>query len=444
MNRRPRLMLALVLALLIGACTEGTGGTPGGSSSPTLVPVSPEVVSPAPDGPRSAAAALRRLCTIPEPDLEGDSPVPEEGPTPPAIAATMRQLEQIRGFGFTEPVVAEPVTQREIAQGYLEYFEATFPEDYYERKSEAWRTIGVLPGDRGILESLEEYVTSEVIGYYDTLTGELVFIGTEDPSPLERVTLAHELTHAIDDQRFGLETLDVLGATCSDEESEAATAVVEGNATFFMLRWATTFLTAEEQVELASEAAGQAPPPSDVPPFIDALQAWSYTEGLSFITAIELRGGVDAIDEAFLDLPVSTEQIIHPERYPNDVPTPLDIADLGPDLGPGWEDLDVQAVGESWLSLALALRGDRGEAAEAAAGWDGGLYRAWADGDDVAVVLSTVWDTPRDAEEFASVMGGWISSGGGAAEVLPVDGASVRAVFASDPDVLAQLRAVVD
>lgn len=439
-----RVAAVLVLAMLGASCTpdEAPGPANGGGNGPSNAPsVSPEVALPPEEGPGSALAALEELCTIRPPDLEGGSGVPAEGPTPPAIASVMRELEEIRGFGFSERVVAKPVTQSDIAEGYREYIETYYPEEFYERRSLAWETIGVIPEGTSIREELLEYGSTQVIGYYDTVTGELVFLGEEDPSPLERVTLAHELTHAIDDQRFALETVDVLGAECRDEPLQAALGLVEGNATFFMIRWARTFLSVEEQIDLSAEAAAQQPPPSDIPPFIDALQNWPYTAGLRFITVLESRGGLGAVDAAFREMPASTEQIIHPERYPNDVPTPVDVRDLADRLGPGWEDLDVQGVGEAWLDVALQLRLDRSDSGEATAGWDGGIYRAWSDGQDVALVLATVWDTERDAEQFAAAMQRWIVAGDRPAEVLPIEGASVRVLFASDSETLGSLRA---
>ena len=102
--------------------------------------------------------------------------------------------------------------------------------------------------------------------------------------------------------------------------------------------------------------------------------------------------------------PASTEQILHPERWPNDVPQPVDVPDLSPALGAGWQDLDVMTVGEAWLQIMLALRLDAGDAERAATGWDGGLYRAWTDGAHTAVVLRTVWDSAEDAQEFSDAM----------------------------------------
>jgi hypothetical protein len=161
---------------------------------------------------------------------------------------------------------------------------------------------------------------------------------------------------------------------------------------------------------------------------------------MRFISALDSRGGLDAVDEAFQELPASTEQIIHPERYPNDAPTPVDIADLSGELGEGWTDLDVMAVGEAWLQVALGLRLDGSDAADAAAGWDGGTYRAWSDGDEVAVLLSTVWDSELDAQEFSIAMDDWIDGGQETASVYPATGREIWTFFATDPSTLERLE----
>jgi hypothetical protein len=358
------------------------------------------------------------------------------------VAAVERAVEQMRGLKFIHPVIPDAVTHEQLVKGLLKSFDTSYPKALYDRRSQAWQTIGVIPQGTSIRHALENFGSSAVIGYYDTLTGKLVFIGTKDPTPYERDTLAHELTHAIDDQHFGLERLDQLGATCQDEASAASVAVVEGNAYYIQLQYVRQFLTPDEQVEFLQEVnASGAGSSAGIPPFILQLQQWSYTQGLQFISALVAKGGETAVDHALTDLPVSTEQIIHPERYPNDVPTPVDVPDLGPKLGHAWTDLDVEGIGEEWLSLALALRLSSSEAASAAAGWDGGISRARSDGTHVAVVLSTVWDTTADAAEFARTMGEWIDAGNGqAAEVLPAEGTSVRVLFASDASTLSDLE----
>ena len=423
------LAAAIALALVGAACQVGGDGDGDPTRSPTPVPTVRETPSPTLEGQGSAAAARERLCDYGPPP--GSEPVPPEGPTPEAIAEVQRAVEDLRGLTFTERVVADSATRAELVDGLEESFDYSYPEELLERRSLAWQTIGVIPPRTSIRDELERFASGQVIGYYDTLTGELVFIGTDDPSPYERVTLAHELTHAIDDQNFGLERIDGLITSCRDEAASAAIALVEGNATFFMTAYAFRYLSTEEQLSLGQEAGGEQP---QVAPFIEDQQIWPYTAGQGFVTALSNDGGIDAIDEAFRDPPISTEQILHPERYPNDVPTPVDVEDLAPALGEGWEDLDVQEVGEGWLLLALRLRLDDALAEEAATGWDGGIYRAWTDGRDVAVVLSTVWDSPEDAAAFADAMGEWTAASpdGQTAEVLPAQGSAVRVLFASD------------
>ena len=68
-------------------------------------------------------------------------------------------------------------------------------------------------------------------------------------------------------------------------------------------------------------------------------------------------------------------------------------------------------VGEEWLRAMLALRLDDGIADDAAAGWDGGVYRAFTDGTDVVVALRTAWDTKEDATAFASALEQWAAAG---------------------------------
>ena len=158
------------------------------------------------------------------------------------------------------------------------------------------------------------------------------------------------------------------------------------------------------------------------------------------MTAMAGRDGTDGIDQALRPFPVSTEQVMHPERYPCDVPQPLDIADLSARLGAGWKDLDVMQVGEEFLREMLRLRLDSDEADAAADGWDGGLYRAWTDGAHTAVVLATVWDTPDDAAAFAQASRDWLDAGDTSGDVV-AERDRVSLVFSDDPAALEVLRA---
>ena len=251
--------------------------------------------------------------------------VVQEGPIPPAIVEVQGQVEQVRGLEFIDRVPVDPTSQEELVERLTGFFDHSYPDELFARRSLAWETIGAIPEGTSIQDALRSFFSGQVIGFYVPTSGELVFIGSKHPTPIERITLAHELTHAIDDQHFRLERIDVLEGGCRDEALAAAVAAVEGSAQFFSIRFARQFLTVDEQLGLIG---GGAPPIEDVPPFIVQTQIWPYTAGLQFIAGLEARGGLDAVNEAIESFPTSTEQIIHPERYPNDVPQPVDVPDL--------------------------------------------------------------------------------------------------------------------
>jgi len=353
---------------------------------------------------------------------------------PPAIREVVRDVEDVRGLKLLEPVSVQVVTGKRLAVLIGRETESSLPQEFLERKSLAWATIGAIPSGASIRDSVREFTEGQVVGFYVPESGKLVFIGADELDPVAYVTLAHELTHAIEDQHFDLDRLNGLDEKCRDEAAAAALAVVEGSAQLYSIRAAQQNLTPEELLSIADV---EVPSLGDVPPFIVRLEVWPYTAGLGFVSAASASGKLDSALEEF---PLSTEQIIHPERWPYDAPQALDITDLGPELGDRFEDLDVQEVGEQWLQILLGLRLDAEEVTAAAAGWDGGLYRAWFDGESVAVLMETVWDRPEDASEFAGAMEEWLDQSQQEGFVEPL-ASRVTVGFASDVATLEALRA---
>ena len=424
---KPMRGIALVfLALWIAvACTR----EPPVTGSPTPPPSGGVEVK---TGPTTAFQAMRRLC-IPA-DIVAD-PV-KRVPTPPAIAEVEHQVETVRGFTYDRPVNIEPITAREMDRRLRNYFDAYYPKRFYERRSDAWATIGAIPRDIGILEALNNYQQGQVLGYYNSQNEELVYTGDAELDRIEHFVLAHELTHAIDDQHFDLDRLDDMVVHCDDEVFQAALGVVEGSANHF----ATQVL-----LRYPSAAPGSIPGDGggEVPPLITEIQAYPYTTGQRFVDALADQGGPAAVNRALHTFPTTTEQVLHPSKFPGEVATPVDVPDFSPTFGPKWHDLDVMVVGELWLKALLDLRLDDATAAAAAAGWGGGTYRAWSDGTDVAVIMSAVWDTQADAKEFSEALGRWLSRSSGSGLVLKADGKQVNAGFASSKAVMAALSAAL-
>lgn len=414
-----RRLAAVIVASSMLACTPAEEPRP---PSPSTSPSSAVQVK---TGPTTALRAMRRLC-IPA-DITAD-PV-SKVPTPSAIAEVEDQVESVRGLDFERKVNVEPITPKEMDRRLRVYFDAYYPERFYARRSDAWATIGAIPRDVGILEALDAYQQGQVLGFYNSQNEELVYTGDANLNRIEQFVLAHELTHAIDDQHFDLDRLDHMVVRCDEEPFQAALGVVEGSANHF----ATQVLFRFPVSETGSVPGGSEAP---VPPMIVELQAYPYTAGQRFVDALADEGGPAAVDRALRTFPTTTEQILHPSKFPDEVGEPVDVPDFAPTFGPRWRDHDVMVVGEVWLKALLNLRSEEPAAADAAAGWGGGIYRAWSDGEDVAVILSTVWDTPADATEFREALSRWIARGSSPALVLEAIGKRVLAGFGTSEAVM--------
>jgi hypothetical protein len=374
---------------------------------------------------------MARLCI----EVDASSGEVRPRPTPPTIAEVESQVEAVRGLAFRRPVNAEPVSPEEIDRRLQRYFEDFYPKRSYARRTRAWTTIGAIPGDVGILEALGRYQQGEVLGFYNSQNEELVYIGDEELSRIEQFILAHELTHAIDDQHFDLDRLDELSMTCDDERFEAALGVVEGSANHFATQVVFRFPAAE----LGELPAGGA---QGVPQLIRDLQEYPYTAGQAFVDHLADRGGTAAVNAALRRFPTTTEEVLHPERLGKDPPEEIDVPDFAPTFGDGWRDLDVMVVGELWLRLLLRTEVSAGQAERAADGWDGGIYRAWTDGDDVAVVLATAWDSSLEAAQFREAIGRF-ARGREDRVTIAGEGTAVTVGFGSSPSLLPALDAVV-
>lgn len=441
MNRR--LAGVVVLASLAAACTGSTSSvTIGGTNGPSPTGAGGGVQIPhvEPGGAPTAAAAIRALCVAAA--TPSATPTPSTASeTPEAIQEVESQVEQVRGLNYLHPVGVEAISDTEMDRRLTESFDESYPKALYDRRTVAWRTIGVIPQDTDLRAALRSFLTGQVAGFYDPATGELVYLGSGDLGFIERLELAHELTHALDDQHFDLSRLDGLSGHCQDERFEGALGVVEGSAQYYSAQTLIAFPTMDlgDVMAALGQAFGSAGVPPGVPPFVEEQEIWPYTAGMAFVTSRTVDLGTDGVNQALTDLPVSTEQIMHPDRYPSDVPVTVDIPNLAPALGPAWGDLDAMQVGEEWLHAMLGLRLDPSTTDTAAAGWGGGVYRAWTDGQRVAVVLATAWDTSQDAAQFAGAARDWIGKGIGSVTASGAGG--VTLTFASDRGTLDRLDA---
>lgn len=270
--------------------------------------------------------------------------------------------------------------------------------------------LHLLDPDVDLAIALEELVGEGVIGFYDPAADELVVRG-DDITAAVRSTLVHELTHALDDQRFELDRPALRDA--EDESADGFDALVEGNAVSVEDAYVES-LTTEERAALRAEQAEQAAgfDISAIPPVLLALFGFPYSAGPLLIEALLEEGGEERVDAAFAAPPTTTEQVLDPGAYlegEGAIAVPVPAAD-GPVVDEG-------SYGQLALGLTLAQEVGSTASNDASTGWGGDRYVAWEDGDRTCVRTTFVMDTPKDLDELVVAFADW-AEGHGDADVV--------------------------
>jgi hypothetical protein len=180
--------------------------------------------------------------------------------------------------------------------------------------------------------------------------------------------------------------------------------MIEGEATLLESQWQEQHFTEADWDDYYNNA--YADPDSAVyraPEWLQEDFYFPYSQGYDFVKALYDSGGWERVNEAYDQLPVSTEQILHFDKYesyepPIEVPAPP----LAEALGDGWRVVDTNNQGEWYTQLILKQHLSAGEAAEAAAGWGGDRYTVVYNDDTGQIVAAwhLVWDSSTEAEEF--------------------------------------------
>jgi hypothetical protein len=323
--------------------------------------------------------------------------------------------------------------------------EAATPAEY-AAGSRFGERLGLLPAGSDLRALQVALLEEEALGFYDQDTRQMTLVQRRGTAfgPLERATLAHEYTHALQDQHFGLADLG-LDDLAHGDRALARLALVEGDASLLMQQWAAENLSFAEALKVLLQALDprQQAVLASMPPILQRQLMFPYLDGLAFVTGLQAGGGWTAVDAAYSRPPDSTEQILHPEKYtvgekPVAVASPDDLGRLGV----GWTETLADTLGELTISVWLEPAAGATDAAAAAAGWGGDRVTMY-EGPDGAwlIVWSTAWDTSADAAEFAAA-----AAASGVRGLRVVGGGPpaardrfVLVVFASDADLLDRL-----
>ncbi|MBW3578079.1 MAG: hypothetical protein KY462_10150 [Actinobacteria bacterium] len=337
---------------------------------------------------------------------------PATAPSTPAPAGTFDRLDgqlqrvarivsEVRGLDFEQVPRPTYLTPDQLAARAR-----ALVDEYTEEEAEADRRILValraIPPGTDLREMLATALGEQVAGFYDKRTRDLVVRAGhgEQLGPLDEVTLAHELEHALVDQVLGLPFSDRDPGPGEEDAAFAASALVEGDATLTMIRYAERALTPEQHVELLAEQARLAAEIgdlTDLPHIVQRSLSFPYEEGLAFVVHLWDIDGFAAVNGAYRRLPTTTLQILVPERYvgqEGDAADPRDVADLPAP----WTRHTSLAVGAADLLFLFEAPGDDPTQAlddprGAATRWRGGEVVLFSDGDRSAVAMALEGET---------------------------------------------------
>jgi hypothetical protein len=340
-----------------------------------------------------------------------------------AVTAVVPELQAIRGFAFRERVPVTVIDDRKARDYALARFRRLTPEAKIRADQTAYRLLGLLPGDVDVLKTLLDVLEEQAGGFYDPGTKSFYLLD-DMPKEVTALLTAHEMTHALEDQRYDIDGR-IVKVIDDDDASFALSAVIEGSATAAAAVYVANGVASGTLDPDHLGAMGEAVRTerlNAMPEVMRRQLLGPYVLGLTFLGrgAVErLQGGFpqDDVDAAWAHPPRSSEQILHPEKYwdPSlrDDPKRVAIPNPSRRLGKDWTRSGSGVLGE--LTLGCFVGATTPQAADlasgivpwtnaAASGWGGDRFELWTHGDAAVVLLATVWDTAKDAAEFAAAL----------------------------------------
>lgn len=343
---------------------------------------------------------------------------------------------RFRGRPFKQPVQPRFMTRPELQEYMLKEFKKEISPEEMRFMDRSLKVFGYAPADLDVEETLLKLYTEEVAGFYNPRTKEMFLIREEPKQGTlgifrklvgmkdfdkdeQKTTLAHEMTHALADQYYDLQAMTDASSD-NDDVAMAISALIEGEATLLMLGEmlsddrdeADIWLVRGSQVEATFGFAASAAmvfggrTMRNAPAIFRKTLIFPYHKGTVFTVELGQNSDWSRIDRAFTDPPLSTEQILHPEKYlgeERDVPTAIEFPSSAERLGPKWNRLGDNSLGELQIQILFS---EQREGKKAAAGWDGDRFEVYEHKQGhLGLAWYTVWDSKDDAAQFASTYG---------------------------------------
>jgi hypothetical protein len=267
----------------------------------------------------------------------------------------------------------------------------------------AYKRFGMIPDTLKLQTFLTNLLEEQIVGYYDPRT-KILYVVEGAPKDMASITITHELVHALQDQYISLDS--VQHVRDDNDRLSAAQSVFEGQAVYEQIsimiggtNIAMNLPGGWDRIrELIRESQASMPIFAAAPTVIQETLIFPYLSGAEFYRNYKERKPGTVI---YKDMPVSTEQIIHPAAFfvNRDAPTRVSLGTLSNATESYENDLGEF---ETRLFLFEQLK-DQNEAVRGASGWDGDRYAVVNTPQGPGIVWLTVWDSPVEAAEFLDI-----------------------------------------
>ena len=340
------------------------------------------------------------------------------------------------GLPVLHTVKRRLVTRDEVEHYLMQQLHNDRDAKRLQRGELVLKKFGLLDRDFQLQPFLIQLMREQIAGYYNDKTKTVNLLDWIPPAD-QKPVLAHELTHALQDQHIDLEKWDQQSDLsvaknvqqdnqhiARDEDDTVRDAVVEGQAMTVFIDYALapsgkTLLTAPEVADKMNQAMSDdsdSPTLANAPLLLQRSLIFPYIEGLNFVRAVLSAQGKQAAFTGLLDHPPSsTYEIMTPKVYLNHEPVPvLRMPDIHSLIDPQYRPYDIGVMGEFDVQMVTELFGGSVAAKALAPAWRGGIYYAaqsktakTSSNHDspasLALLYLSRWATPQAAQAFANI-----------------------------------------
>lgn len=319
-------------------------------------------------------------------------------------------LSRITGWKVRRHVPAEILSKERFRTMVEKRIRETVKPEEIRAEDLTLKMFGLVPRDFDLAKTTVDLVSEQAAAFYDYNHKRLYILDTTTNDADQRLALVHELAHALADQNWPIGRYMNQGSP-SDDSATARQAVVEGQATWLM--WAFVSVEGGGKAEVprtmlnmmmtaAGVGAAQYPVFAKAPLYMRESLLFPYTYGMAFQDAVFRKLGQRGFDEVFRKPPVSSQQILHPEKYFGGVAPTHPAPPALPRQRRDYRKLAEGSVGEFDHSVLLRQYVGEQEATALSPFWRGGEYRLFEDKQSKRPALSYVsqWDSPGSARHY--------------------------------------------